>query len=247
MRSLHRRRTFAVLGTMAMLSPVAAALPADAAPNPGQDVVNDYGQTDAEVSAEVAAAVNADRAVVAARARVGAAHALTVTRTAAEARAKKAYAKARASKKRKPIARSRKAYRHAHARTVAARATEASARTACARQVAITTSDVRQMHYRPVDGEWDGPVTKYFIPPDLEPIRVHITVTGGHVSAVTVPVFQAAGESGRYNARALPLLIEAALAAHDTVNVATVSGATLTSGAFRSSLYSALVLAGFPG
>ncbi len=71
-------------------------------------------------------------------------------------------------------------------------------------------------------------------------------VSNGHVSAVDVPVYQHLGDSGQFNALALPTLISRTLAAHDTANIAAVSGASLTSMSFRQSLQSALVQAGFP-
>jgi uncharacterized protein with FMN-binding domain len=103
------------------------------------------------------------------------------------------------------------------------------------------------MHYRPVDGTVMGQRSTYFIGQDgtFHPIVVSVTVTGGHVSAVSVPVYEKAGETGSINAYALPLLVQRALAAQDTAEVASVSGASLTSTAFRNSLSSALLTAGY--
>lgn len=247
MRALRRTPLIAAVGGLAVATPLASVTPVHAAPNPGQAVENDYGQTAAEVDAEVAAAVSADPVVRAARTKVAAAQALAVTRTAAETKAKKARTKAIKSHKKRVIARAKKAYRIAHGRAVSARAAEAAARTAAAKVVAATTSDVRWMHYRPVDGTYRGAQSSYYIPDDrsFHPIVVEIVVSGGHVTSVTVPVFEASGETGRINETALPVLIERAMAAQDTAEVSGVSGASLTSTAFRNSLSSALLRAGY--
>ncbi|MFN8167403.1 MAG: FMN-binding protein [Candidatus Nanopelagicales bacterium] len=247
MRALRRRPVVAAIGGLAVAAPLSATLPAHAAPNPGQTVENDYGQTDAEVDAEVAAAVSADPAVRAARARVASAHAVVVARATAEAKAKKTYAKARKTHKKKSIAKAKRAYKLARSRTAAARSAEASAASAAAAVVAQKNAAVRWMHYRPVDGVWQGARSSYYIPDDgkLHPIEVRITVSGGHVVAVSVPVSETSGETGRINESALPVLIERALAAGDTAEVASVSGASLTSYAFRNSLSSALLRAGY--
>ena len=247
MRTLRRTPLIAAVGGLAAVTPIAVVAPAHAAPNPGQTIENDYGQTAAEVDAEVAAAVNADPAVKAARAKVAAAHTLAVARTAAETKAKKARTKAIKSHKKKAITRAKKAYRITHARAVAARTAETAARTAAAKVVAAATADVRWMHYRPVDGTYRGAQSIYYIPDDgaFHAIVVEIVVSGGHVTSVTVPVFEASGETGRINETALPVLVERAMAAHDTAEVAGVSGASLTSTAFRNSLSSALLRAGY--
>jgi hypothetical protein len=245
-RALRRKPVvLAGSGLAALGAGLSGGIPAYAAPNPGQPVENDYGQTDAEVTLEVTAAVNADPAVRAARAKVATAHALTVARAAAEAKAKKAYKKA--LKKRTAVATKKRAYKKARALTSTARAAEAAARSSAATVVARVTSDVRWMHYRPVDGVWLGARSTYYIPDDrsFHPIEVSITVSGGHVTAVSVPVYETSGETGRINESALPVLVERALAANDTAEVAGVSGASLTSYAFRNSLSSALLRAGY--
>jgi hypothetical protein len=245
-RVLRRKPLVVAAGGLGVLGAgLSGAVPAYAAPNPGQPVENDYGQTDAEVTVEVTAAVNADPAVRAARAKVATAHALTVARAAAEAKAKRAYKKA--LKKRTAVAKKKRAYKKARALTASARAAEGAARSAATTVVARVTSDVRWMHYRPVDGVWLGARSTYYIPEDLSfhPIEVSITVSGGHVTAVSVPVYEASGETGRINEATLPVLIERALAANDTAEVAGVSGASLTSYAFRNSLSSALLRAGY--
>jgi NADH dehydrogenase/NADH:ubiquinone oxidoreductase subunit G len=238
----------AAIGGVAALSPVVSAMPAYAVTTPGQDVLNDYGQSDAEVTAEVTAAVNANSGVAAARSKAAGAHSLAVSRTAAEAKALAVLKKAVKSKKKKAIAKAKKAYKLAHARGVAARAADAAAKAACAKTVASVTAAVRKQHYRPVDGTYLGAVSQYFIPSaGLEPIQVRIVVYGGHVSDVSVPVYVSTGDSAEYNAMALPILMQEAMQAHDTSTVAVVTGASLTSGAFTKSLASALVSAGFKG
>ena len=248
MRTLHRKPVIAAVGGIAALSPIAATMPAYAVTTPGQAIANDYGQSDAEVTAEVTAAVNANTSVKAARAKATAAHGLAVSRTSAEKKARAAYKKAVKSKKRKAITKTKKAYRTAHARAVSARAADSAAKAACAKTVANVTAAVRNQHYRPVDGTYVGAVSQYFIPNvGLEPIQVRIVVYGGHVSDISVPVYVSTGDSAEYNAMALPILMQEAMAAHDTSNVAAVSGASLTSGSFAASLSSALIRAGFKG
>ena len=76
-------------------------------------------------------------------------------------------------------------------------------------------------------------------------VTVTVTVTGGkltdvHGSAVTPPQD---GRSQRINARALPILRTEALNAK-SANIATVSGATVTSNAYKQALQAALNQAG---
>lgn len=246
MRRRVRACTALLAGTAATLSPVVAAQPAQAAANPGQSVWNDYGQSAAEVTAEVTAAVNANASVVRARQLVAHDHAVTLYYARAEATARSAYLLALASRNATRISTTRTAYYAAHARTVHAAAVEKAARTALANTIAVVTAAIRAKHYRPVDGTWTGTVSQYFIPgTGLEPVQVRITLYGGHVSDVSAPVYIATGDSGDYNSYAIPTLLEEAMAAHDTANVATVTGASETSGAFANSLKSALVKGGF--
>ena len=249
MGPLRRTPLIAVIGGLAALAPVTATVPAYAVTTPGQDVRNDYGQSDAEVAVEIARAVDATPAVVAARSKAAAAHRLALARTAAEAKAEGRLPRRGRSTS---TARLQRAHCGPIARRTSARwpraAADAAAKAACARTVAAATASVRATHYRPVDGTYLGPVSQYFIPSvGLEPIQVRIVVYGGHVSDISVPVYVATGDSGDYNAMALPVLMQRAMAAHDTAAVAAVSGASLTSGAFAKSLSSALVSAGFKG
>lgn len=242
-----RKCTALLLGSSAALAPlVSLATPAFAAANPGQAVVNDYGQSPAEVTAEVTAAVNATPAVVKAKNAVTAAHNAVLARAKAETTAKNAYSAALKTKNPARIAAAKKALVAAHAATVRAQAVEAAARTALARLIASTTAAVRAKHYLPVDGVWTGDAAQYFIPGiGLEPVQVQITLYGGHVSDVTVPQYAKTGDSAQYNAMAIPTLSHEAMTANDTAVVASVTGASLTSEAFHKSLLSALTKAGF--
>lgn len=248
MRVLRRRSITLLVGGAAVVGTAAASGSAYAVTTPGQDVNNDYGQSVVEINAEVTAAVAANGAVVTARARYVAAHRLLAMRVKTEAVAKAAYLRAVQAKKRTSILRTRKAFLAAHALTVKAKAADTVTRATYLRVVAATTAAVRARHFQPVDGVHTGDVAQYFIPgAGLEPIQVQITVYGGHVSDVSVPQYVSTGDSASYNARALPVLMQATVAAHDTAAIAGVTGASLTSGAFTKSLQSALIRAGFTG
>ena len=240
--------TALLLGSTAALAPVVAGawVTADAAPNPGQSIWNDYGQSPAEVTTEVTSQVNAAPAVIKARRAVTTAHSTLLARITAEKAAHSTYLKAVKSKNKARIATTKKAWVAAQKRVTAARTAENAAKAALTKVLASTTKAIRAGHYTPVDGTWTGDVAQYFIPDTgLEPIQVQITVYGGHVSDVSVPVYATTGDSGSYNAMALPTLMEEAMAAHESASVAAVTGATLTSGAFAKSLTSALVKAGY--
>jgi uncharacterized protein with FMN-binding domain len=225
---------------------------ASAVTDPSQPVLDDYGQSGAEVTAEVNAAVEAAPAVIHARAVLAADRRLLSTRLSAESRAHAAWRYAVTHHRSKTLVRSRaRTYAAARLATARARTAYAAAARTLAATLASTTAAVRAQHYTPVDGTYQGLLKPYLIPDDLhtfEPMQVQITVYGGHLSDVQVVAQAAPGtESDRlYNSRALgPLMVEA-MAAHDTAAIAAVSGATLTSEAFTSSLQSALIAAGFP-
>jgi uncharacterized repeat protein (TIGR01451 family) len=89
------------------------------------------------------------------------------------------------------------------------------------------------------------------------PIQVQATVSGGKLTAVTVPVFGATDTTskniGKYNVATLaamnsdpanPTMIFEALQAQ-SANIAVISGATYTTAGFKTSLADALVQAGF--
>ena len=249
MGPLRRTPLIAVIGGLAVLAPVTTTVPAYAVTTPGQDVRNDYGQSDAEVAVEIARAVDATPAVVAARSTAAAAHRLALARTATEAKARGAYRSAVRHKHRKAAARALRAYRPAHKRAVAARAADAAAKAACARTVAATTAAVRATHYRPVDGTYDGRLVSYLVPTtpkiSFEPLQVRITVYGGHLSDISVIAQAPERDSNSYNVMSLSTLCLEAMSSGDKATVAAVSGASLTSEAFEQSLQAALVAAGF--
>ena len=87
-------------------------------------------------------------------------------------------------------------------------------------------------------GRYLGAVT----PTRWGPVQVEIAI-GKRVSAGTVPVFPANnGEDQQINARALPVLIRETLTAQ-SAHIDTVSGATVTSAGYLTSLQSALATA----
>ena len=249
MKTRTRRRlrtgTALLLGATASLAPVLTTA-ADAAAEPGQSIWNDYGQSAAEVTAEVTKQVNATPSVIKARAAVAAAKAALTKASNAERAARAALQKAKRSGNKARIAAAQRAYNAAVKRLAAAKAALTAAQKRLGAVIAAVTRTVRARHYRPVDGTWLGDTAQYFIPDlGLEPIQVQISVYNGHVSDVQVPVYTSTGESASYNAMALPTLTTEAMAAHDTATVASVTGATLTSEAFHKSLLSALTKAGW--
>ena len=89
------------------------------------------------------------------------------------------------------------------------------------------------------------------------PMQVQAVVSGGKITAITVPVFAATDTTskniGKYNVATLasmnadpanPTMIFEALAAQ-SANIAVISGATYTTAGFKTSLADALVQAGF--
>jgi hypothetical protein len=71
-------------------------------------------------------------------------------------------------------------------------------------------------------------------------VQVAITVAGGRITAVDVPVYPSAnGRDRQINARALPVLTKETLAAQ-SADIDAVSGATVTSEGYRTSLQAAL-------
>jgi uncharacterized protein with FMN-binding domain len=230
-------------GALGALAPLALTPPAGAAVDPRD---NDFGQTPDQIAAEIAAQVAENPGVVAAaRTEANAAHKVKTLR-AAQARTKKVLAAAKKSHSKTQIT---KATRKLKTETTAlknatAALTQAKAALAAAREAART--DVVAEHFVPTDGSWTGAVATYHVEGQTDPIQVHIVVTNGHVSAVDVPVYVSVADTGAINHFALPLLINEALAAHDSADIATVTSASLTSTAFRQSLQSALIQAGFP-
>ena len=238
---MPRTRTGTVIffGAAAALSLGSPALAA------AQAVNNDYGQTAAAVTAEINAAAARTPAVAAARQRLAARHASTVSAVRAEAAAKKAYAAALSSRNAARIATAKKAYAAAKARSARARAAEKAAAAALAKVVSATRAAIRAKHYVPQAGTWTGAVATYVIEGDVDPIQVRVVVGAGRITSVTVPQYVNTGDSGEFNRMALPQLITRALAAQDSAVIAKVSGASLTSKAFSTSLHSALLRAGY--
>ncbi|MEU8660885.1 FMN-binding protein [Actinoplanes philippinensis] len=75
-------------------------------------------------------------------------------------------------------------------------------------------------------------------------VQVVITVAGGRITSVAVPVFPTGSQRhDEISARAIPALVEATLATQ-SADIDTVSGATWTSGGYRESLQSAIDAAG---
>jgi len=230
---------------------VAAPLsPAAAVANVGQALVNDYGQTDAEVAAEIHATVEANPHVKAAITAASAAHTLLVARLTSESRARAAYLAAVRSRVTSRIVRMKRTYVYVHSLRMKATAASTAANAALVKTRATVTAQVKATHFRPVDGTFAGPVQNYLVPTlpkfSFEPLQVRISVYGGHVSNVEV-IAQAAfdSDSNSYNVMSLSKLCLEAMAAHDTANVAAVSGASLSSEAFQQSLTAALVAAGY--
>ncbi|MFA7252594.1 MAG: FMN-binding protein [Candidatus Paceibacterota bacterium] len=73
-------------------------------------------------------------------------------------------------------------------------------------------------------------------------IQVQAIISGGKISDVVFLDYPNSGDSRSINRRAMPKLTQEAIVAQSS-KVNTISGATDTSGAFRTSLESALVLA----
>jgi uncharacterized protein with FMN-binding domain len=249
--SFGGRRLTGMLAVASLTAAVVAApvLPASATANPGQALNNDYGQSQAEVNAEMATQIASNKSLATARNSYNVAHKVAVVRRTAEAKARAAYLAAVKSKNPSRIARAKKVWLGAHAVTVKATAVETAARKKYAALTASVTASVKAAHYHPRDGVFTGRLVKYLVPTvpfSFEPMQVSVTVYGGHVSNVSV-VAQAPADSdsGTYNTRSLSKLCLYAMNANDTASIANVSGASLSSEAFQQSLQSALTSAGF--
>jgi len=91
-----------------------------------------------------------------------------------------------------------------------------------------------------IDGTYTGSVAQAG---SRGPVQVQVTIIGGLITDVTfLSSPSAAGTSVAINASAMPILTQEAITAQ-SASVATVSGATLTSNAFKQSLASALAKA----
>lgn len=79
------------------------------------------------------------------------------------------------------------------------------------------------------------------------PVQVTITVAGTRITNVTATAPKDYPESVQINRHAVPILDREALQAQSVSGVHKVSGASLTSKAFKASLKSAMTQAGLPG
>jgi uncharacterized protein with FMN-binding domain len=98
-----------------------------------------------------------------------------------------------------------------------------------------------------IDGVYTGTSTVVNVPGQgvTGNVQVVATISGGKITAITVPVCPSAdGTSKRLCAASTPTLISEAIAAN-SANIASYSGATYTSAAFKTSLQSALTMAGY--
>jgi uncharacterized protein with FMN-binding domain len=245
-----RRGGFAVAAVVAAACSLGLAPPsARATAEPGQPVNDDYGQSDAEVAAEVATAVAADPKVIAAKAVTSSARSVLSVRKAAYSKAYANYLYAKKHPKGSRLARAVKALAAAKTARTKAQATYNALLSRQNAVVASATAAVRAQHYRPIDGVYLGALRRYLVPSvpiSFEPMQVQVTVYGGHVSDVTVTAqADASSDSASYNTMSLTTLMLEAMAADGSASIAAVSGASLSSEAFTQSLQSALVSAGF--
>ncbi len=244
------RRALAGAGIAAVTAGSAAAAlgasPAYAAAEPGQALNNDYGQSDYERSVEIKAQVAANPTVKSAKATYATLHASYLTWVKTTATRYTAYKAALTSGSSSRIASTKAAYLSAKAKRDSVKKSQDAAYSAVLAAVKKYTTYYTGKHYRPVDGTYTGALTQYFIPSEgLEPVQVQITVYGGHVSDIAVTQRSASERSKYYIDLALPTLMVEAMNSGDTAKIATVTTATLTSDAFRTSLTSALLKAGY--
>jgi uncharacterized protein with FMN-binding domain len=98
-----------------------------------------------------------------------------------------------------------------------------------------------------VDGVYTGTSTVVDVPGEgvTGNVQIVATISGGSITAITVPLCPSADStSKRLCAVSTPKLISEAIAAN-SANIASYSGATYTSAAFKTSLQSALTMAGY--
>jgi uncharacterized protein with FMN-binding domain len=76
------------------------------------------------------------------------------------------------------------------------------------------------------------------------PVQVQLTVSGGHITKVNVPVYpNGNGTDAQINAYALPRLVQETISAQ-SAHIQMISGATITSGGYLQSLQGAINQAG---
>ena len=215
-----------------------------------QDVNNDYGQSPAQVSIEIAAQVNAVPQVKAALSAKNAAAAVVTAAAKKQAAARTAVIKAGKTGKKVKIVAAKKAYDKARKVTAAAQAKYRTATATYSSSYAAALVTIRAAHYLPVDGTYAGSPSTYTIVSAvngvvIEPVQVQVVAYGGVVTDVQAIDYVDVGESKPYNDLAIPQLVLEAMHASKPSEVAAVAGATLTSRAFVKSLTSALTKAGF--
>lgn len=97
---------------------------------------------------------------------------------------------------------------------------------------------------QPVGSSSAGTVTGPSVDTRWGPVQVKVTMDGGKITAVTVPVYPDGNRKDQeINDRALPILVQETLDAQ-SADIDTVSGATVTSEGYLESLQAALDQAG---
>lgn len=225
----------------------------------GQDINNDWGQTPEEVAAEIRTQVAASAKVMDAKATYVHCQHVVDLRKAAVQDALNAYH--HALKTRSTLDDRRAKARLADTRHALAQALAAlsDAKKALDHARAVATARITALHYvldpnptpTPTDTITPTPVNGTFLglANNSNPygtMQVQITVVNGVITAVTTPVYPTTSDSYDINTKALPILQNEAVVAQSSV-IASVSGASYSSKAFKESLQSAIVLAGLPG
>ena len=264
-----QRRSNATVLTAAGLSAVMASLSgtalallgagggsvALAAPADGQDINNDWGQTAEEVAAEIAGQVAADPAVIDAQAVCRKALRAVDARRSAVKAALRDYRHAKKTKSHRDDRRTKRALANARRALTKSVAAADDAKTALSAARTSATEAITAQHYVLDPTPTPTPTATFIngtflgLANDANPygtMQVQIVVTNSVITAVTTPVYPKTGDSLDINAKALPKLQQEAIVAQSS-KIASVSGATYSSKAFKQSLQSAIVLAGLPG
>lgn len=114
--------------------------------------------------------------------------------------------------------------------------TAAAASSTTARPSTTTTTNRTASSSALADGQYTGSS----VSTRWGPVQVRITVSGGRITAVDVPSYPSNDNKSRsINASAVPRLVQSTLTAQ-SASVNSVSGATYTSNAYKSSLQSAI-------
>ena len=185
--SLSRRATLLTAGAATVLAGMLPAAPAHASAAPGQPLNDDYGQSAAEVTAEVNSQVSAYASVKTARALQSAYYLAYTKAASAYNTANNAYQAAVKAKSYTRIKTTSAARTKALTAKSAAYKKYSNQVKATATLVAQTTLAVRSHHYTPVDGTYTSATNHYFIPGvGLEPFQIQIKVYAGTLSDVTV-------------------------------------------------------------